>query len=103
MHSKEFHYHRGLELKTRQIPDLPFIHLVDLVHPSSAARTKDGSIPPLSSDPHPQMLVLFIDLTLVHPISGESQYLCPVVLHHQPSLAETSSPGRFRTGPAAHQ
>src|ERR1022692_2183500 len=81
-----------LILKARQIPDLSFIHLVHLVHPSSAARTGHAAIPPLALDPQLELLVLFVDLLLIDPIARESQHLRPVVLHDQPSLVATLLP-----------
>src|ERR1039458_2096680 len=88
----QFHHHRGLILKARQIPDLSFIHLVHLVPPSSAARTGHAAIPPLAPDPQLELLVLFVDLLLIDPIARESQHLRPVVLHDQPSLVATLLP-----------
>src|ERR1035441_4871626 len=92
IHPIQFHHHRGLILKARQIPDLSFIHLVHLVHPSSAARTGHAAIPPLAPDPQLELLVLFVDLLLIDPIARESQHLRPVVLHDQPSLVATLLP-----------
>src|ERR1017187_1787446 len=92
IHPIQFHHHRGLILKARQIPDLPFIHLVHLVHPSSAARTGHAAIPPLAPDPQLELLVLFVDLLLIDPIARESQHLRQVVLHDQPSLVATLLP-----------
>src|ERR1035438_7105947 len=40
IHPIQFHHHRGLILKARQIPDLSFIHLVHLVHPSSRSEER---------------------------------------------------------------
>src|ERR1017187_10161019 len=92
IHPIQFHHHRGLILKARQIPDLSFIHLVHLVHPSSAARTGHAAIPPLAPDQQLELLVLFVDLLLIDPIARESQHLRPVVLHDQPSLVATLLP-----------
>src|ERR1022692_1876026 len=92
IHPIQFHHHRALILKDREIPNLPFIYLVHLVYPSSAARTDQAAISPLTPDPQLQMLVLFVDLLLIDPVSRKSQHLRPVVLHDQPSLVVTLLP-----------
>src|ERR1017187_8705117 len=83
---------RGVILKGRQIPQLTLTHLAHLVHPSSAARTGHAAIPPLAPDPQLELLVLFVELLLIDPITRESQHLRPVVLHDQPSLVATLLP-----------
>src|ERR1039458_100441 len=92
IHPIQFHHHRALILKDREIPNLPFIHLVHLVYPSCAARTDHAAIPPLAPDPQLQTLVLFVDLLLIDPVSRKSQHPRPVVLHDQPSLVVTLLP-----------
>src|ERR1035441_6547611 len=97
IHPIQFHHHRGLILKARQIPDLSFIHLVHLVHPSSAARTGHAAIPPLAPDPQLELLVLFVDLLLIDPIARESQHLPPSRPQCPAQFSRTPAPSASRS------
>jgi hypothetical protein len=85
-----FHDHRRLELETGQIPHLPLVDLVDVVHPSPATRTPQYPIAALAAHPQLQSPVLLVDLVAIDPVTRPAKHLGELVVGWQ-TLKSTES------------